>query len=260
MPAAARSASLTLTALALLAAPLAAPALAGAWGGLPTAAPVGPGGPGAADASVTIQNFAFSPNTTHVNVGESVTWTNSDLVTHTSSSTDGTTWDSGNLANGASFAFTFHAAGTFGYQCNIHHSMKGTVVVVDPAASADLVVTALSFADPVPGLQKTVTATIKNQGANTAGASKALLAYKYHGALHTIAEVAVPELTPFASTTAGATWDTTLKVGDFTVAAIADSEHQVKEANEANNELDATTTVLLPVAGVPSVDLLDPVG
>jgi len=38
-------------------------------------------------------------------------------------------FDSGSLAGGKSFSFTFDEAGTFAYHCNIHQSMTGRVVV-----------------------------------------------------------------------------------------------------------------------------------
>src|SRR5688572_30820880 len=38
-------------------------------------------------------------------------------------------FDSGNIATGTSFSWTFNETGTFGYHCKIHPSMKGTVQV-----------------------------------------------------------------------------------------------------------------------------------
>ena len=82
----------------------------------------------AADRTVTIQGFAFSPKTVTVNVGDTVTWTNQDGTTHTA--TDSGNFDTGNIADGASKSVTFNAAGTFGYICKIHPAMTGTVVVL----------------------------------------------------------------------------------------------------------------------------------
>jgi plastocyanin len=60
-----------------------------------------------------------------------VTWRNSDNIAHTatSNSGDATTWDSGNIAAGGSFSFTFQNAGTFPYHCTIHPGMVGTLMV-----------------------------------------------------------------------------------------------------------------------------------
>lgn len=88
----------------------------------------------AADASVAIAGFAFSPNTVTVNVGDTVTWTNNDGASHTATA-DGGSFDTGNLANGASGAETFSTAGTFPYHCSIHPNMTGTVVVQAAAAT-----------------------------------------------------------------------------------------------------------------------------
>lgn len=79
--------------------------------------------------SVVIKNFAFSPSSLNVKVGTSVMWTNDDAVTHTITSDSGSLLNSGMLSPGQSFSFTFDRAGSFGYHCNIHPAMKGTVVV-----------------------------------------------------------------------------------------------------------------------------------
>jgi plastocyanin len=89
----------------------------------------GGGGGGQAGAgAVEIAGFAFAPDASDVKVGDSVKWTNQDGATHTVTADDGA-FDSGNLAGGKSFSFTFEEAGTFAYHCNIHQSMTGTVVV-----------------------------------------------------------------------------------------------------------------------------------
>ncbi len=78
--------------------------------------------------SVTIASSAFSPASITVPVGSMVTWTNKDAIAHTTTS-DGAGWDSGSLAQNASFAHTFTAKGTFTYHCSIHPFMTGTVMV-----------------------------------------------------------------------------------------------------------------------------------
>ncbi len=77
---------------------------------------------------VEISNFAFVPPNVTVSVGDAVTWTNKDSVTHTVASQD-TLFDSGRLASGATFSFTFNQRGTIEYYCTIHPSMKGKVTV-----------------------------------------------------------------------------------------------------------------------------------
>jgi beta-lactam-binding protein with PASTA domain len=79
---------------------------------------------------VTILNFAFDPASITVNAGDTVTWVNEDAAPHTIVADDGQ-FDSGSVAQGASFQFTFAAAGddTVAYHCGIHPQMTGTVVV-----------------------------------------------------------------------------------------------------------------------------------
>jgi plastocyanin len=87
---------------------------------------------GAAAATVDIKAFAFGPASVTISKGQSVRWTNSDGTAHTVSSGTAPTKDGKfdrDVANGASVTITFDAAGTFTYFCNIHQTMKGTVVV-----------------------------------------------------------------------------------------------------------------------------------
>jgi plastocyanin len=90
---------------------------------------------GGALSSVTIPsgakalgNKAFNPGELNVAVGETVTWLNTDTVSHTSTS-NSAGWDSEAIAPGRQFSFTFTTAGTFPYHCTIHPGMVGTVVV-----------------------------------------------------------------------------------------------------------------------------------
>jgi plastocyanin len=82
----------------------------------------------AAPGSVNIAEFAFAPPTLAVTVGSTVTWTNQDGVSHSVDSSDDT-FDSEPLGQGATFAHTFDAAGSFTYLCGIHPSMSGTITV-----------------------------------------------------------------------------------------------------------------------------------
>jgi plastocyanin len=78
--------------------------------------------------TVDIQNFAFVPHGRHIVVGDMITWTNQDGVTHTSTSDNGV-WNSGNLAHGQSYSYTFSNTGNFPYHCAIHTSMHDTIFV-----------------------------------------------------------------------------------------------------------------------------------
>lgn len=76
--------------------------------------------------SVTIKDFAFSPETLTVKQGTKVTWTNEDTATHTIKSD---TFNSPDISQGNTFEFTFATKGSFDYSCGIHPSMKGKVIV-----------------------------------------------------------------------------------------------------------------------------------
>ena len=79
--------------------------------------------------AVAIEGFAFAPNTVEVKVGQKITWTNEDAAPHTVTAKTGAEFDSGTLAQGASFSFTPSKAGTIEYICAIHPSMVGTIEV-----------------------------------------------------------------------------------------------------------------------------------
>jgi plastocyanin len=83
----------------------------------------------AADQAVAISGFSFSPASVTVNVGDTVTWTNSDAQAHTATADDAS-WDTGTIGgSGGTGAVTFATAGTFPYHCDIHPQMTGTVTV-----------------------------------------------------------------------------------------------------------------------------------
>jgi plastocyanin len=86
----------------------------------------------AATNSVSIDNLAFTPSNITVTKGTTVTWTNHDSAAHTVTENDGQKGpDSGTLAGGKSYSFTYDTVGTFKYHCTIHSSMNGTVVVTE---------------------------------------------------------------------------------------------------------------------------------
>jgi plastocyanin len=76
----------------------------------------------------TLRDRAYVPDQVEVAVGATVTWMNTDIVSHTSTS-DANGWDSGIVPPRGQFSFAFQSAGTFRYHCAIHPGMVGTVVV-----------------------------------------------------------------------------------------------------------------------------------
>ena len=79
--------------------------------------------------TVSMANFAFNPETITVPVGSTVTWTNADSAPHRPVSTTAGGFNAGTAKQGESVQATFDTAGEFPYICEIHPSMKGTVIV-----------------------------------------------------------------------------------------------------------------------------------
>lgn len=87
----------------------------------------------AATSNVSVQDNAFSPSSITINVNDTVQWSWAGANLH-SSTGPGTTplWDSGVHGNGFSFSFTYTAAGSYAYHCNVHPAQLGTVTVQAP--------------------------------------------------------------------------------------------------------------------------------
>lgn len=73
--------------------------------------------------------MSFSPTTVTVKVGQTVTWQNTDSITHRMLDNGGS-FDSGTLSGGAtSTPVKLTTVGAFPYHCTIHPSMTGTITV-----------------------------------------------------------------------------------------------------------------------------------
>jgi len=94
-----------------------------------TEAPTVPSVPGTS--AVNIDSYKFNPNTLTVKKGTTVTWTNNDGATHTVTSNGATGPASEILASGQTYSYMFDTVGTYAYHCNLHPSMKGTVIVTE---------------------------------------------------------------------------------------------------------------------------------
>jgi plastocyanin len=79
------------------------------------------------DATVSIDNFTFSPAELTVKVGTTVTWKNQDDIPHTVVSAG--KFKSQALDTDDSYAFTFTAAGDYAYFCSLHPHMTGKIKV-----------------------------------------------------------------------------------------------------------------------------------
>ncbi|MGI8632832.1 MAG: cupredoxin domain-containing protein [Solirubrobacterales bacterium] len=81
------------------------------------------------EVEIDIADFEFKPPEVTVEAGTKVTWTNKDSANHTATADDKTVFDTGNLNQGDAKSATLDKAGTYGYICDIHPYMKGSVTV-----------------------------------------------------------------------------------------------------------------------------------
>jgi plastocyanin len=73
---------------------------------------------------VSIHAMQFDPATLEVAVGDTIVWTNEDLVPHTATAAG--VFDSGPLVPHATWSYTVASAGTVGYVCTFHPTMAAT--------------------------------------------------------------------------------------------------------------------------------------
>src|SRR5262245_39295196 len=126
--------------------------------------------------SVDIPGTLFSPDALTMLVGDTVTWTNHDRMTHTVTADRGE-FDSGRLEPGAHFAHTFAQAGVYRYHCRIHRFMHGeidvyAVALVGPSRSVALGST-ITLSGLVPGDVRSVGLERQQAGGGFAGVASA---------------------------------------------------------------------------------------
>ncbi len=94
----------------------------------------GGGDPGTNE--VFMQAIAFEPMEITIQAGESVTWTNQDIVPHTATSGNpgdadlGAIFRSAQFGQGGTFTHTFNDAGEFVYFCEVHPVMMRDAKVI----------------------------------------------------------------------------------------------------------------------------------
>jgi len=76
---------------------------------------------------VDISNMQFQPAEISVKKGDTITWTNKDMVAHDVTEQPNSTWTSGPLATGKSWQMVARQSGD--YYCSIHVVMKGRIMV-----------------------------------------------------------------------------------------------------------------------------------
>jgi plastocyanin len=77
----------------------------------------------------TMAQRAFTPATINAKVGDVIAWTNNDRLSHTATVDADPACTTETLANGATGAVKFTAAGTYPFHCQIHPDMTGTIEV-----------------------------------------------------------------------------------------------------------------------------------
>jgi plastocyanin len=86
------------------------------------------GAPRPATVKVAIEGMKFSPASVTVKQGDTVVWTNNDIVAHTVTSSAGA-FDSKVIPPGATFKYIARRKGDFGYVCTLHPPMAADVKV-----------------------------------------------------------------------------------------------------------------------------------
>ncbi len=77
---------------------------------------------------LSIQNLEFEQISASVDVGDTITWTNLDIVPHTVTDANGE-WDSGEMASGVTFSLVIEDLDTLSFLCRYHPTMTGMIEV-----------------------------------------------------------------------------------------------------------------------------------
>ncbi len=77
--------------------------------------------------TVVIEGLKYVPQTLAVKRGDTVVWINKDPYSHTATAKG--VFDSGSIADGASWKYTAREAGEHAYICTFHPNMKATLRV-----------------------------------------------------------------------------------------------------------------------------------
>lgn len=213
----------------------------------------------------------FDPFETVIRVGDTVEWDNHadrlHTVTHVTCKRADARFDDCEfdsvftLEPGTTFTHTFadRSGMTFDYKCTIHGFTGRITVLGEDGALPDLLVAALAAFDTASPANKRLQATVRNDGAGSAVATKVRFEYQNHdGAWIAIGEQAVPALNAGSSVEINQTWLVANKIGDFPVRATADALGTAVETDDGNNTTDVVVPVWLPPGIAPGVALPDP--
>jgi plastocyanin len=81
--------------------------------------------------SLDYNTWGYDPQDLKVSAGTTVTWVNTGGASHTVTTDDGTSFDSGPIAPDSNFSHTMNSVGVFPYYCSLHPWMKATVTVTE---------------------------------------------------------------------------------------------------------------------------------
>jgi plastocyanin len=81
-----------------------------------------------ATVEIAIDGMTFSPSDATVTPGDTIIWTNKDVVAHTVTSQTGA-FDSNLIPPGGTWKYVAKARGSFGYTCSYHLPMTATFTV-----------------------------------------------------------------------------------------------------------------------------------
>jgi plastocyanin len=79
--------------------------------------------------TVVVEGMQFTPATLEVNAGDTVIWKNKDPYPHTATAESKPGFDSGEIKPGHSWRYVAKKPGSFSYDCTLHRTMKGLLVV-----------------------------------------------------------------------------------------------------------------------------------
>ena len=79
---------------------------------------------------IDIEKLVFKPNTVTAEIGDTIEWTNHDIVAHTATADD-KAWEVV-LAPHATGSYVVESAGAIGYFCRFHPNMRAMIKVAAP--------------------------------------------------------------------------------------------------------------------------------
>ena len=124
---------------------------------------------------VVIKNYAFTPASLTISVGQTVTWTNEDTAPHTVTVSSGPqTFSSPELSTGDTYSFTFTKAGTYSYYCAVHPTMTASVTVTGGTTTPSTAPSTGSTAPSSPSPSMSMPMPSTSSGETTCAVSSAL--------------------------------------------------------------------------------------